>query len=394
MAVLVGGVSAQKALKPVRAYIKAKNGNEAMKLVENLEKDSIIGRLPQLYDLGKEAQMLKNDVENEKIYLKQAYDTAQFFNTTMGIYEYILKCDREEQRLLAEEGKKIKFQKKNSGILHRYYTNLSAGGRYFYSKKDYATAMKFFSLYLDVPRQPVWGIDKSVMTTRPYIVNAYLYEKCAFLSKNYDQVGRYEDITLNDTLRQRRSSIEYLALSSLALNDTVRYHQYLVRGLTDYPNEAFFFTHLADFHAGRGEYKTVLSMADERLQRDSADIVALVAKSLALMNTHEDAAAIDVAKRCLAIDSTLVEAYFYVGAAYCNLALNVALPTNINSSAYRNALSKQKNYYSSARPYMEKYRALAPDEKKKWAPLLYRIYFSLNLGKQFEEINEITKTIR
>ena len=45
--------------------------------------------------------------------------------------------------------------------------------------------------------------------------------------------------------------------------------------------------------------------------------------------------------------------------------------------------------YRQALPYMEKYRALAPDEKKKWAPALYRIYLNLNMGKQFEEIDRI-----
>ena len=40
---------------------------------------------------------------------------------------------------------------------------------------------------------------------------------------------------------------------------------------------------------------------------------------------------------------------------------------------------------------MENYRKLAPTEKQKWAPALYRIYFNLNMGKQFDEIDKLLK---
>ncbi len=40
---------------------------------------------------------------------------------------------------------------------------------------------------------------------------------------------------------------------------------------------------------------------------------------------------------------------------------------------------------------MERYRVLAPKEKDKWAPVLYRIYLNLNLGKQFDEIDHLLK---
>jgi len=47
--------------------------------------------------------------------------------------------------------------------------------------------------------------------------------------------------------------------------------------------------------------------------------------------------------------------------------------------------------YSKARPYMERYRQLMPDDRKRWAPALYRIYLNLNLGKQFEEIDKLMR---
>ena len=46
-------------------------------------------------------------------------------------------------------------------------------------------------------------------------------------------------------------------------------------------------------------------------------------------------------------------------------------------------------FYKNSLEYMERYRALAPNQKDKWAPALYNIYLNLNMGKKFEEITKI-----
>ena len=50
-----------------------------------------------------------------------------------------------------------------------------------------------------------------------------------------------------------------------------------------------------------------------------------------------------------------------------------------------------RKLYQQAQSYMETYRQLAPEMKEKWGPALYRIYFNLNLGKQFDEIDRLLK---
>jgi hypothetical protein len=54
--------------------------------------------------------------------------------------------------------------------------------------------------------------------------------------------------------------------------------------------------------------------------------------------------------------------------------------------------------YEKSRPYLERYRQLAPDMMRKWSAPLYTIYFNLNMGKEFDEIdklrNEHRKNIR
>lgn len=385
---------AQKAFKPLKSAIKAKNATEASKILASLEKDSTVNSIPKLYDLGKDVQIMINDLENEKIYLKQAYDTVKFFNSTYGIYDYIFKCDIEEQRLLAKYGTKMSFHKNNGILLHKYYKNLNAGGRFFFSKKNYKSASQLLSCYLDTPWQPIWGNDKSIRNSKLYISTAHLYEKCAFLNKDYKNVGRYQAITLKDTSSLRKSTLEYMCLAAIKLKDTLEYTTLLKKGLIDYQCDDFFFSHLADYYANESNFKGILDIANQKLAFDSLSSIAMEAKSLALMNLDRNEEALLIANKVLENDTTLSETYYYIGAIYCNIALNIVLPKNTQTKDYKEVVKNRKFLYEKAKPYLEKYRSLAPNQQKKWAPLLYRIYFILNDGKKFEEIENIIEKMK
>ena len=383
-----GAVQAQKELKPLRALIKDKKGADAAKMVENLVKDSAMALEPRLYDYGKEAQILINDEENEKIYLGKSYDTIRFFNSTYGIFDYILQCEQVEQKRLAEERKKMKYHKSNGSTLRRYYPNLCAAGRYFHSKKNYSEVVRFMDMVLEVPTLPIWGDNRKILKEDDYIDNAYLYLRSAYFSKDYVKVEKYKDLVLQDTA-YRYSAMEMLTLSRLGLKDTIGYVDYLVKGLREYPLSPFYFSRLTDHLTEKKDYRRALALADSMLTIDKNNVLFLVSKSVSLLNLQRNVEAIEVSQKILDIDSTIVAPLFYIGAAYCNLANELKLPTNINSLAYKTVAAKQKYYYTEARPYMERYRVAMPEEKKRWAPLLYRIYLSLNMGKKFEEIEKI-----
>ncbi len=381
---------AQKVLKPVRVSIKNKNGSEAMKQIQKLEKDSVAKDLPELYDLGRQAQILLNNAINEKAYLKQKYDTAALFSTTYMIYDYALRCEDAEQRLLALEGKKMKYHKQGGQSLRQYYPNLCAGARYFFSKKQYAESMKYLRYALDVPNLGIWGSTQSQGNTTEGVQAAALYIRASYLNKKYDETERYAAVALADTsVRSHRTSMEYLALSAGERADSIRYRSLLLEGLKLYPNHDFFFTHLVDDYAVHRRYDAILAMADKRLTTDSVDVIALDAKTLALIYKNQFTEAIHTADKSICADSTDIDAYYYAGLAYCSLADNIQLPTNMRSTAYKKAAAERTHLMKGAIPYLERYRALAPNDVKRWAPLLYRAYFALNDGKKFAEMEAL-----
>ena len=75
-------------------------------------------------------------------------------------------------------------------------------------------------------------------------------------------------------------------------------------------------------------------------------------------------------------DSTFAMPYYNAGLCY----LNKAEPLT------RKEKKEKKSLLNISRKYLETYRDMKPQEKDKWAPLLYRVYFNLNLGKHFKDM--------
>ena len=78
-----------------------------------------------------------------------------------------------------------------------------------------------------------------------------------------------------------------------------------------------------------------------------------------------------------------------MGLAYYNqaVALDKSMRRNKNKRAMVNEL------YEKSRPYMERFRQLAPSQTDKWVPALYAIYLNLNKGKEFEEIDALRQKL-
>ena len=121
------------------------------------------------------------------------------------------------------------------------------------------------------------------------------------------------------------------------------------------------------------------------LESDSINQLFLFAKSTALLNEGDFEQCIAITQRLMQLNDSLPEAYCNMGLAYYNKALNLekTLPRTRKNRKTVNA------YYEQSRPYMEKYRAMAPDQQSKWVPPLYTIYLNLNMGKEFEEIDKL-----
>jgi len=380
---------AQKAFRNIKSQLKDGQAQNALNSVVRLQKDSTLNTEPRLYDFGTQAYIALNDALNEKIYLKQSFDTLQFFNTIYGVYEYALKCDSLETIAKVTKGKSPKYKKQNQERIYKYYKNLNAGGRYFYAHGKYAEAIRFLTMALELPGWPI-ASNRIRPKSEIFVENAVILVRSAFELGDSLLIRQYAPLALQSTSEARCEVLEILARMAEASGDVPAYLKFLRQGLEEYPGDSYFFTSLSDYYTSQEDFQTSLSLADEMLRVDSANYYFLLAKGLSLMNLGRNDDALAFLERALAADSASVDVYYYIGAAYCNLATSVELPVNIRSKAYGTAKKEQRNFYEKACVFLERYRAMRPNEKKRWVPLLYQIYLALNEGEKFDEIEKIT----
>ena len=59
---------------------------------------------------------------------------------------------------------------------------------------------------------------------------------------------------------------------------------------------------------------------------------------------------------------------------------------NQNNKSYRQKLKEAQEEYKKCLPYIERYKLLMPQDRNRWYPILYDIYYNLNMGKKFESL--------
>lgn len=379
-------ISSQRAYKPVKAALKAKNYKEVISHVEQLRKDSLHRFDPKLCIYSIEANRGLNDAENMKIYLKRSYDTIAFFSTTHQIIRESLMLDSLERGSDAVSEKKGKQTDFVCEQLKRYFPNLQIAARYFYKSRKFSEAMSYLRTCLELPHSAI-GQQAGISSTGDPL-NACLYLTSAYNIKKYPEVHRYEQLALTDTL-SRQSILACLVYTAEAENNLQAYQSLLEQGWTEYSSQPMFFTRLVDFYSDSNRYTDVLRVAGIQLERDTADLSARLASCIAYLNLKRFDECIKAGESLLKADSANIEANYYIGASFVAKALQVQLPENAFTDIYRKKFNERTDYYRKAEPYLERYREQTPGLKTRWAPLLYKVYLALNRGSKFAEIEKL-----
>ena len=210
---------------------------------------------------------------------------------------------------------------------------------------------------------------------------AYWATYCGFRMEQPVLTLRYRGLAMQDTAKLDKT-LQYVAESWRQLKDDSTYIAVLRQGFDLFPKSPYFFSRLMDNYTLKHQFSEALSIVDFALEADSLNEFFLYAKSNVLMQLEQYAESLTYTDRLLAMNDAHADAFYNGGTAYLNIALRM------DPKRHKKQIQKM---YQKALPYMEEYRRLAPQEKGKWGPALYRIYFNLNMGKQFDEIDKILK---
>lgn len=386
-------VSARKEYKQLRTFIKNSNNfDQGMKIVEKLEKDSAVMNDPELYSLAAQLQIKRNDVENQKIYLKQQADTSALFLSTYNIFKYCMLMDEKEG--IPDKKGRVKHESRGKihTILKMYYPNLYNAGVFYIKKKNYSEAYRFFSMYLDAAQSPILRKENYRKKDKKLPRAAFWAMTCSYEQKDYQNVFRYDSIAMNDTVNIDLC-YQYKAMSYAALKNYTGMERELMKGLRVIPKNLFFYSHLTDFYNSRKEYEKALHLCDSLIKSDPQQLMYQFGKSVELFYLKRYDECKTISKEIIAKDSTNADAYYYLASCYYNQATDIeaTIDPNINSQTYKSGKKRAEKLFAQALPYMEQYRQMRPDDQARWAAPLYRISLSLNKGKLFDEMDKLLK---
>lgn len=382
--ILALSVSAQrKQIGEARTYLKSgKNFDKAERLMTDLLKDSANQDNKRIYEIWLQSVQKQYEQANERFYTHKQQDTAQFFSLVRRMFSIAFRMDSLDMMPDKKGRVAPELRKDVARDMINYWPNLFYGGAYHVRKSDFQKAYDFFETYLDCTHQPLFtGYDPIFADDSRIAEASYWACYCGYRMNDPLLALRHRELALRDKSK-RDMTFQYLAEAWKTLNDDSMYVATLQKGFKEYPTSNYFFPRLMDHYTQIRQYEEALDVVDAALEADSLSELYLYAKSNVLMQLERYAESLDYTDKLLTLNDKQADAYYNGGSAYLNIALRM------DPQRHKKQL---KDMYQKALPYMEKYRALAPTEIQKWGPALYRIYFNLNMGKQFDEIDKILK---
>ena len=375
----------KKTMTQVKDYIKSgKNLDKAEKLMTDLLNDSSSRGNEKIWLLLFESQRKQYDQGNEKLYLKEKYDTTALSLVGKRMFDTLEGLDSLD-RLPDARGKvKLKYRDRSAELLNIYRPNLFNGGVFFMKKHDFSRAYDFFDTYINSAVKPMFARYQYAERDKRLPEAAYWASYCGYKLEKPQLTLRHTYQALKDSVHLPYM-LQYLAETYKLEKDTARYVQTLKDGFSKYPKFPFFFPRLIDYYSHIGAYDEAMKSCDEALQTDSVNTLFRYAKSSLLLTMGRYKQSFAISKALIAENDTLADAYLNAGLALFDQAVELDKKTQSGSKKYNQILE----LYRKAMPYVEKYRAMAPDQKDKWALPLYTIYLNLNMGKQFDEIDKL-----
>lgn len=381
----------QKAVKEAKRLANGVNPDfaQAEQLInEALENDETKNDAAT-WDVAGLIQQRFIEEEQKKQYLNQEYDTLGVYNSISKLVEYYSKCD-ELAQIPNEKGKvKNKFRKSNSKTIAGLRPELINGGVYFFNKNEDKEALEFFKKYLESATLPIFDGEDLVSEDTNFKMIAYYATLAAARLEDNEQIIKLAPLAIADS-QEGMQALEFLSHAYRATERTDELIATLKEGVEMFPESFYFFGNLVDLYVSKEQLPEALTLADAMIARDATNSNAVFVKGYILHHMKNYDGAVEMFKKAVEINPEYAEAYSNLGLIYLNLgqeALNeIPADLAVNSQAYNKLVEEANKSFREALPYYLKARELKPDEKNLWVQGLYRIYYNLNMGDEFREV--------
>lgn len=406
----------EKAVKEAKSIANGTNPDfaKAEQLIQGALTNPETKDDPETWNVAGLIQRRRSEKEMEKAFLRKPYDTLQIYNSALDMCKYFFKCDELAQIPNAKGKVKNKYRKANSATMLGERNNLINGGITYFNmasnqnedeaKKSNQKALDFFATYIDIAASPMFEKENLLQTDTLLSQIAYYASLAATKNEDYPSVLKYAPYAKDDK-EVGKYAMEFISTALKAQGDTVKWIASLQEGIQKYPDHPFFFGHLIDYYSSHNKYDEAMKFADDMLAKDPNNTFYLYVKGYLYHNMYnvlkeqkKEQEASDALKKgieyyqkTVEADPNYAEAYSNMGLIYCLQAQDFSekATTDVNDPKYKEDQETLKTFYEKARPCYEKARELKPDQKELWLNGLYRVYYNLDLGPEFKEIEDM-----
>lgn len=373
----------KKVLDQSRTSIKKGNGLEnAEKQLRELLKDTAIHRTMPIREMLCEVIMKQYEMGNEKLFLKEKYDTAALFNIAQRMFLAYNDLDSIDAARSQRGGGALRYRKASAALLTPFHKNLYSGGVFYLNHQKYKEAWSIIDTYLSSYDWPLFSSDKIKKDSLMMSHAAYISLISGYLCGDFQKALKYEDQALAYSPKHE-SILECLSEIYYEQENMEQYEKYLRMGLDAYPSSTYFFSYLIEYYNNYGMSQKAMALVDELTEKDSTNILFMKVKQVLLLNKGRYDECIALGDKIIALSDSIPDVYYNAALAVYNEALIIE---EDSSMKLRDKKKQMNALYKKCLPYIEKYRAMKPEEKDKWRPILYTIYLNLNMGKEFDEI--------
>lgn len=346
----------------------------------------------ETWDVAGFIQKRRAEKEMESAYLKKPYDTLQVYNSALDMCKFYFKCDELAQIPNAKGKVKNKFRKTNAAAMLTERGNLINGGIMCFNQNKDKKALEFFATYIDIAASPMFEKENLLETDTVLPQIAYYASLAAAKIGDNPSILKYAPYA-EDNKEVGKYAMEFISTALKAEGDTVKWINSLKEGIQKHPEHPFFFGHLIDYYSNNNKYDEAMKFADDMLAKDPDNTFYLYVKGYLYHNMKDYDKAIEFYKKTIEIDPKYAEAYSNLGLIYCLQAQDFSekATADMSDPKYKEDQDTLKAFYEKAKPYYEKVRELKPDQKELWLNGLYRVYYNLQMGPEFDAIEKLMK---
>ncbi len=323
--------------------------------------------------------------ELDKAGIRQDLDTAKYIKNLNLAIEAYDKCYEFDAKQEYTEENKQKMQQFRNFVFY--------AGVFDFQNANYEGSFNHFDAWMKYPTShPIVLNDPSFadgkVTTVPEV--AYYASMSAFNLNDYKKMLKYMEEALK---YEKGADVERFYLKGLIeTGDTAKWievsKQYAGK------NETVAYD-LVAYYLNKGDRAATTALAEELLTAEPNNKWAIYAKGAVNFDDKKYEEALPFFERCIALDDTFFEAYYYAGACNTNMGMdfnNIRETRTYKTKAEADKdLEKVRDYYRKAEPYFLKLRELKPEDPSRWAYNLKTVYYIIGDKEKEAEMDALVK---